>query len=112
MTQKEVYNKVIEDAKWEMHPDTKWCKGVEISEIVAFWDENVSFCVHALRNKNEKPYVYAIYQSKPISKLQDTLDDIDIDWDNNNLKSMVGNELVKNKTLHNEFLKKNEENSI
>ena len=36
----------------------------------------------------------------------------DIDWDNNNLKSMVGNELIKNKTLHNEFLKKNEENSI
>ena len=30
MTQQEVYNKVIEDAKWEMHPDTKWCKGVEI----------------------------------------------------------------------------------
>ena len=64
------------------------------------------------KDKNEKPYVYAIYQSKPISKLQDTLDDIDIDWDNNNLKSMVGNELIKNKTLHNEFLKKNEENSI
>lgn len=112
MTQEEVYSKVIEDAKWEMHPDTKWCKNVEISEIVCFWDENVSFCVHALRKKNEKPYVYAIYQSKPISKRQDTLDDIDIDWDNNNLKSMVGNELIKNKTLHNEFLKKNEENSI
>ena len=91
-----------------MHPDTKWFKNVERSETVVFWDKHVTFCVHALRNKNEKPYVYAIYQSKPISKLQDTLDDIDIDWDNNNLKSMVGNELIKNKTLHNEFLKKYE----
>jgi hypothetical protein len=80
---------------------------VEISEIVCFWDENVSFCVHALRSKNEKSYVYAIYQFKPISKSQDTLDDIDIDWDNNNLKSMVSDELVKNKTLHYEFLKIN-----
>lgn len=104
MTQEEVYNKVIE-TKWEAHPDTKWCKGVEISEIVAFWDENISFLVHALRNKNERSYVYAIYQVKPISKTHNTLDDIVINWNNNNIKSMVDNELIKNKILHNEFLK-------
>lgn len=49
MTLEDIRNVVI-STKWEIHP-IKNCKDVEGSEMVVFWNDNISFSVHALRKK-------------------------------------------------------------
>lgn len=98
MTQEEIYNIVI-NTKWE---DTtlKFSSKTEISEMVAFYNDNVSFVVHAIRLKeNKNKYSLVVKQIIPNEKF-------DIDWNNNNLKSMKVSEMIKYPNIHNKFLKK------
>jgi hypothetical protein len=106
MTQEEIYNIVI-NTKWE---DTtlKFSSKTEMSEMVAFYNDNVSFVVHAIRLKeNKNKYSLVVKQIIPNEKFDIDLNDIDIDWNNNNLKSMKVSEMIKCPNIHNEFLKKN-----
>lgn len=103
MTLEDIRNVVI-STKWEIHP-IKNCKDVEGSEMVVFWNDNISFSVHALRKKKEYPFSFVVTLFKPERKYAITLDDIDINLlYSSDIKYSVSSELLKNKEMHKQFL--------
>ena len=102
MTLENIRNVVI-STKWEIHPGIKNCKDVEVSEMVVFWNDNISFSVHALRKKKEYPFSFVVTLFKPERKYCITLDDIDITL-LSYIKYSVSSELLKNKEMHKQFL--------
>ena len=103
MTLENIKNVVI-STKWENHPDIKNCKDVEVSEMVVFWNDNISFSVHALRKKKEYPFSFVVTLFKPERKYCITLDDIDINLLYGDIMYSVSSELLKNKEIHKQFL--------
>ena len=103
MTLENIRNIVI-STKWEIHPDIKNCKDVEVSEMVVFWNDNISFSVHALRKKKEYPFSFVVTLFKPEIKYCITLDDIDINLLYGDIKYSASSELLKNKEMHKQFL--------
>lgn len=99
MTKEEIYNSVI-STKWEKHPNNK---NVETSEMVIFWNDKITFGIHALRKKNEYPFTFVVTLFKPERKYCITLDDIDISLITNINMSVVS-DLLSNKELHKQFL--------
>ena len=98
MTLENIKNIVI-STKWE--PNIKNCKDIEVSELVVFWNDNISFSVHALRKKKEYPFSFVVTLFKPERKYGITLDDIDY----SDIKYYsVSSELLKNKEMHKQFL--------
>ena len=105
MTQEEIYNIVI-NTKWKDSTLKTFEQTDELSEMVAFYNDNVSFVAHAIRLKqNKNKCSLTVTQIIPNKKFDIELNDIDIDWDNNNLKSMKVSEMIKDPNIHKEFLK-------
>lgn len=106
MTQQEIYN-IVTNTEWRNSTNKLFANTDELSEIVAFWNEDVSFLVHAIRLKhNKNKCLLVVNQVAPTKRFDIELKDIVIDWNNNNLKSMNSKEMLQNKTIHNKFLKK------
>ena len=92
MTKEEIYNSVI-STKWENHPNDK---NVETSEMVLFWNDKITFSIHALRKKNEYPFTFVVTLFKPEIKYGITLDDIDISLITNDTNMSIMSELLSN----------------
>lgn len=103
MTLEDIRNVVI-STKWEIHPDIKNCKDVECSEMVVFWNDNISFSVHALRKKKEYPFSFVVTLFKPERKYGLTLDDIDNNLLSSDIEYYVSSKLLENKEIHKRFL--------
>lgn len=111
MTKEEIYN-IVESQKWTVDTSVKVFNNnitvLEYSDVVAFWNENIGFCIHAIRDKNH-PHIkdYSILQHKPILKTCFTLEELDGDWAAEDIKSMTIKELINDEKLHYDFLHKN-----
>lgn len=106
MTQEEIYN-IVTNTKWKDSTTKHFAKTDELSEIVAFWNKDVSFLVHGIRLKqNKNRCLLVVSQVIPEKKFCIELNDINIDWNNNDLNSILSSEMLKNPIIHNEFLGK------
>lgn len=108
MTQKDILN-IIDSQKWSVSPDKPIFNTVlEYSEMVYFWNDNIAFAIHGVRDKN-KPQLkeYVVVQFRPTFKYcDDDLNKLDGNWSSSDIKFMNSEKLSEDKELHSQFLKK------
>jgi hypothetical protein len=108
MTQKDIFN-IVDSQKWSINPDKKaFDTSSEYSEVVCFWNDDIAFSIHGVREKNDpQSKEYVIIQFRPTFKhCDDDLNKLDGNWASRDIKFMNSKKLLKDKELHSQFLKK------
>lgn len=104
MNKEEIYRIIDDETRWtSLSSDPE----LEFSELVAVWDDNVSFMIYGTRKINDHSKCqYNIIQSFPQLVLIDNIDDMGIDWNDNELKLMRADEIINDVAIHSDFLKR------
>ena len=108
MTQKDILN-IVDSQKWSVSPDkTIFNTVLEYSEMVCFWNDDIAFSVHGIREKNDtQSKEYVVVQFRPTFKYcDDDLKKLDGDLTSSDIKFMNSKKLLEDKELHFQFLKK------
>lgn len=105
MNTEELY-KLINESEWHSAPETKICNHLEYSEMFALWNDDVSYLVHGVRDYRYPNNVkISVMQCHPTHEFYTNISEVDIDWTNINI--MLGEDMCKDKNIHNEFFKRN-----
>lgn len=105
MSTEELY-KLINESEWYTAPETKICNHLEYSEIFAVWNDDVSYLVHGVRHhRYPKNVEISIIHERPTSKIYTDISEVDIDWININI--MLAADMIKDKKIEKEFIKRN-----
>jgi hypothetical protein len=101
---KEQIIELLKSSKWTPS-NVKLFVGDEFSQTIAIWDKDHAFAIHGVRNIFLKDnIVLVVTQMRPSLKYNIQFDAIEPVL-NNSMKYMFGEELLRNKKEHNEFLK-------
>ena len=105
MSLEELY-KLINESAWHPAPETKICNHLEYSEMFALWNDDVSYLVHGVRDSRYPNTVdISVMRGRPTSEFYTDISKVDIYWTNINV--MLAADMIKDKNLENEFLKRN-----
>ena len=105
MNTEELY-KLINESEWHSAPETKICNHLEYSEMFALWNDDVSYLVHGVRDSRYPNNVdISVMRVHPTFEAYTDISKVDIDWTNINI--MLGEDMRKDKKIHNKFLKRN-----
>lgn len=105
MSTEELY-KLINESEWHTATETKICNHLEYSEIFALWNDDVSYLVHGVRDYRYPNNIkISVMRGRPTSKVYTDISEVDIDWTNINI--MLVADMIKDKKIEKEFLKRN-----
>lgn len=111
---KEYIHKLIDESIWKIDPSRKVFNSVlEDSEMFLVWDNNIIFAINGLRevkNISNKIDVITILYPNFNADIDITLDNLNIDWENNNLQIIKASELKNNDELRNKIVRRNKIN--
>lgn len=104
MNKEEIYRIIDDETRWTPSSSDP---ELEFSELVAVWDDNVSFMIHGIRKIDDHSKCqYSIIQSFPQIVHIDNVDDMRIEWNDNELKVMRADEIINDVAMHGDFLKR------
>ena len=98
--------KLINESKWHPATEIKICNHLEYSEMFALWNDDTSYLVYAVRDSRYPNNVkISVMRELPTLEYYTDISEVDIDWTNINI--MLAADMIKDKKIHNEFLKRN-----
>lgn len=111
---KEYIHKLIDESIWKIGPSRKVFNSVlEDSEMFIVWDNNIIFAINGLRevkNISNKIDVITILYPNFNADPNMTLDNLNIDWENNNLQIIKSSEFKNYDELRNKIVRRNKIN--
>lgn len=103
MNKEEIYRIIDDETRWSSSSSDP---ELEFSELVAVWDDNVSFMIYGTRKIDDHSKCqYNIIQAFPQIVRIDNDGDMRIDWNDNELKVMRADEVINDVAIHSDFLK-------